>query len=211
MHQLGFFFLPSHVRTKIPFLIDTVPPNAKDAETRGHDPLPPSPLMQKLQLMAEEVANYKSILCQATNCWMPNAECDSSHLCRGHSCGVRLHGTCGFVDVNDNPDGNEMLRVCGRPSCIAGKVMSVTAISTSGGKRKCDTESTPPKRKSPPPHAHTCTTSLVSPLMKIVLYNLPLPTFECVSKLLQQSHRRRNVSRHSPQYQSWKTQPQLQR
>ena len=68
------------MRTKITFLIDTVPPNAKDAETRGHDPLPPSPLMKKLQLMAEEVANYKSILCQATNCWMPNAECDSSHL-----------------------------------------------------------------------------------------------------------------------------------
>ena len=147
MHQVGLFFLPSHVWTKIIFLIDTVLPVTKDADTVGHDPLPPSPLLKKIRLMAEEVANYKPFLCQATNCWMPTASCDSSHLCRG------------FVDVNENSDGNEMLRVCGRPSCVAGievitPMKCVTAYSTGGAKRKLEHERTTPKRNSPWAHAH---------------------------------------------------------
>jgi hypothetical protein len=164
------------VWTKITFLIDTVPPIVKDAETLGHDALPPSPSLKKLQLTAEEVASYNPLLCQATNCWMPTASCDSSHLCRGPSCGVRLHGTCGLVDVNENSDGNEMLRVCGRSSCVAGikcvtafstggdSIKCVTAFSTGGAKRKLQHERITPKRHSPWAHAHTFPTSLVDPL-----------------------------------------------
>ena len=52
---------------------------------------------------------------------MPTEKCDDSHLCRRSNCRVRMHGTCGVVDEDNNPDFNEMLRVCGRAECSSGK------------------------------------------------------------------------------------------
>ena len=60
--------------------------------------------------------------CQAADCFMPGDPCDGSHKCRGPGCGRIMHGFCGEVDLHNNDDGNEMLRVCGRVDCGAGRI-----------------------------------------------------------------------------------------